>query len=399
MQRIWTITEDTARSFKPADPKADQIRFDGKFPGFGLRIRRGEHGREFRSFVFQYKIGNKHRRMNCGKVGKVTAAAAREAAERHAARIVNGEDPANERAVARKEASYTLGAKITEYLEVKKPVMRPRSYNGTKYHLNTQWKPLHGLAIASIGRANVAAETSAIAKRGGPVTANRARASLSAFFRWAIGEGLCDSNPVAGTNKQEENGPRERALTDAEAAQVYLACDDSEYGRIVRLLMLTGCRRDEIGSLEWSELDLKAKTITLPPARTKNKTEHVIPLTDRAIEILKAVPERERKHVFGRGKGGYSGWSKSKSEFPAKFKTPWTLHDIRRTVRTGMGKLGVAPHVAEAVLNHLPAKLIRTYDRNTYAAEKRAALETWANHLAVAVAKANGANVTALRKA
>ena len=83
--KIWTITEDSARAFKPAAPKSDQIRFDEKFPGFGLRIRKGEGGREHRSFIFQYKIGAKHRRMNCGKVGKVTAAEARKTAERHAA--------------------------------------------------------------------------------------------------------------------------------------------------------------------------------------------------------------------------------------------------------------------------------------------------------------------------
>ena len=98
------------------------------------------------------------------------------------------------------------------------------------------------------------------------------------MFRWAIGEGLCDENPVFGTNKREENGPRERALTDAEAASVFLACPDSDYGRIVRLLMLTGCRRDEIGSLQWSEIDLGAKTITLPATRTKNSQAHVVPL-------------------------------------------------------------------------------------------------------------------------
>ena len=91
-----------------------------------------------------------------------------------------------------------------------------------------------------------------------------ARGSLSAFFRWAIGEGLCDANPVVGTNQHEENGPRERSLSDAEAATVFLACPENDYGRIVRLLMLTGCRREEIGSLQWSEIDFEAGTITLP---------------------------------------------------------------------------------------------------------------------------------------
>ena len=73
------------------------------------------------------------------------------------------------------------------------------------------------------------------------------------------------------------------------------------------------------------------------------------------------------------------------------------MHDLRRTVRTGLGTLGVVPHVAEAVLNHLPAKLIRTYDRNTYTADKKAALDSWATHLAVAIAKAKGENVVAMR--
>ena len=400
--RAWTITEDSARAYKPADLKADQIRFDEKFPGFGLRIRRGEGGREHRSFIFQYKIGAKHRRMNCGKVGKVTAAAARKAAERHAASLVNHSDPANERAVARKEASHTLGAAIATYLEARQIDMRPRSYANTKYYLEALWKPLHGLSLRSISRANVAAEIGAVAQRNGAVSANRARASLSAFFRWAIGEGLCDQNPVTGTNKQEENGPRERSLTDAEAAAVFLACPENDFGRIVQLLLLTGCRRDEIGSLQWSEIDLDASTITLPPTRTKNHSEHVLPLSERVLAILKTVPRQEgREFVFGSGRGGYSGWSKSKRELDKKLKlkTPWTLHDLRRTVRTGLGGLGIAPHVAEAVLNHLPAKLIRTYDRNTYSAEKKAALDAWASHLAVAIAKSEGANVVGLTKA
>ena len=188
---------------------------------------------------------------------------------------------------------------------------------------------------------------------------------------------------MVGTNQHEENGPRERSLSDAEAATVFLACPENDYGRIVRLLMLTGCRREEIGSLQWSEIDFEAGTITLPPDRTKNGQEHVVPLSDAALAILKSIPRRDRIHVFGIGTGGYAGWSKGKVNIDkvAKLQAPWTVHDLRRTVRTGLGMLGVFPHVAEAVLNHLPAKLIRTYDRNSYAAEKKAALDAWANHL------------------
>ncbi len=151
----------------------------------------------------------------------------------------------------------------------------------------------------------------------------------------------------------------------------------------------------------WSEVDLEARTITLPKERTKNGQAHVVPLCDAAIAILQAIPRREgRDYVFGIGNGGYSGWSRSKAAFDKKanLKTPWTLHDLRRTVRTGLGMLGVVPHVAEAVLNHLPPKLIRTYDRNDYGPEKRAALDLWASHLAVAIAQATGANVTRLAR-
>jgi len=395
---VWTITEDSARNFKfPAEEqRPDKIKFDGKFPGFGLRIRTDQKtGREHRSYIFQYKIGSRHRRLNCGKVGKVTAAEAREAAMTYALPLLNREDPANERVAPRQQPSHTVGATIADYLAARQPAMKPRSHEETKRHLEIKWRPLHGLTIRNVGRTNVAAETNAIARRSGPVAANRARASLSAFFRWAISQGLCDENPVAGTSKQQENGPRERSLSDAEVAAVWLAAPENDYGRIVQLLMLTGCRRDEIGSLEWPEIDTEAKTMTLTASRTKNHTEHVVPLSERALRIIEAIPRRDRDFVFGNGRGGYSGWSKSKAELDEESKVKgWTLHDIRRTVRIGLGKLGVAPHVAEAVVNHLPARLFRTCDRNTYADEKRAALDAWASHLEAIILPSRQAGVS-----
>jgi integrase len=256
--------------------------------------------------------------------------------------------------------------------------------------------------LSGIARADIATQLNTITKDRGPVAANRARSTLSTVFRWAIGEGLCDANPVLGTNKREENGPRERALSDEEAAALWIATEDDHFGRIVRLLMLTGCRRDEIGSLQWSEIDINARKITLPKERTKNGREHIVPLTDSALEILAVMPRIEgRDYVFGLSGGGFSNWSQAKRELEKTIKLkPWTLHDLRRTVRTGLGMLGIAPHIAEAVLNHLPAKLIRTYDRNKYEPEKRDALDRWANHLAVAVAvaQANGANITKLER-
>src|SRR5262249_21472342 len=265
--------------------KTEHIEFDDGMPGFGLRIRVGDK-RQHRTFIAQYKIGSKHRRITLGNVATVTLEDAKQRAKIIFGKVADGKDPANEKAEARQLASHTLGAVIEKYLETRATTMKPRSYEETKRHLEKQWKPLHALALASIGRANVAAQVSTMEKSG-PVAANRCRASLSAFFRWAIGEGLCEHNPVAGTNKQEENDERKRALSDAEAAAVWLTAPDNDYGRIVRLILLTGCRRNEIGSLQWHEIDLKGKTITLPGERTKNKQTHVVPLSDSAITILK----------------------------------------------------------------------------------------------------------------
>ena len=224
----------------------------------------------------------------------------------------------------------------------------------------TTLEALHKLDIAAIDRKTIASLLRKIAEERGAVAANRARSTLSAFFAWAVGEGLCDSNSVSGTNKAEENEERERVLSDPELAAVWNAAPENDYGRIVRLLVLTGQRRDEIGSLQWSEIDTDANTITLPAERTKNRRERV-PLSEAALALLKACPRRAgRKLVFGEGQGGSSGWSRSKEGLDAKAKLakPWTLHDLRRTVRTGLGALGVLPHVSEAVLNHLPPKLV-----------------------------------------
>ena len=393
------------KAIREARGKPDVILWDDDLPGFGLRIRNGK-----RTWVFQYKIGERQHRIRLGG-SELDCNRARQFAESQRgkvseAKLGHGVDPAIEREKIKAESKpkpkgKTLASLITEYLDAKVDSMRARSYTETKRHLEKHFAPLHNLALANIQRADVAARVREIAKASGPVAANRSRASLSAMFTWAIGEGLCDQNPVAGTNKQEENGPRERSLSDGEAATVWLAAPEDDYGRIVRLILLTGCRRNEISSLQWPEIDLKAKTITFPGERTKNKQTHIVPLSDAAVAILKDIPQRaNRDFVFGIGKGGYSGWANSKAELDelVALKEDWTLHDLRRTVRTGLGKLGVQPHVAEAVLNHLPPKLIRTYDRNTYEAEKRDALDKWASHLTVAIAQATGTNVTALRK-
>lgn len=388
----------------PAPPKGEAIYFDEGKPkdravGLALRIRRAGS----RKFLFYYRHGGRLLRVTIGDASSWTLDAARTAARGYRVQVEKGENPALDKA-AKRDASALIFSKVKDdFLSFRKPNMKPRSYEECERHLNKHWKPLHGLAVGSIDRATVAARLRVIAKGSGPVAADRARSTLSAFFAWCIGEGHCEANPVTGTNKHSEDKERERTLADAELAAIWLNAPVSDYGRIVRLLMLNGQRRDEMGSLRRSELQGEddSALIALPGDRTKNKRPHDVPLSAPARDVLASCPEiAGRDLIFGEGKGGYSGWSRSKEALDKLCGVKdWTLHDLRRTVRTGMGALGIAPHIAEGVLNHLPPKLIRTYDKNKYLSEKRAALDIWASRILTVVAKAKGANVTRLKRA
>lgn len=158
----------------------------------------------------------------------------------------------------------------------------------------------------------------------------------------------------------------------------------------MRLLILTGQRRDEVGGLALSEIS--GDLWTIPGDRTKNRRPHDVPLSLMALRVLRVGPLRlSRDLIFGTRDNGFSGWSKAKVELDARIKAngemvrPWRLHDLRRTTATGMAALGVLPHVVEAVLNHVSghrAGVAGIYNRATYAAEKRAALDAWSGHIA-----------------
>ena len=199
------LTKATISRFKIPAGKSEHIEFDDDMAGFGLRIRAGGKA-EHRTFIAQYKIGAKHRRITLGNVAKVTLEDAQKRAKKIFGKVANGEDPANEKAEGRKTASHTFDATIKKYLEARVGAMKPRSYAETKRHLETQWKPLHGLALGSIGRANVAAEAGKIAKHSGPVAANRARASLSAFYPVGDRRGAVRGKP--GHWHQQARGKR-----------------------------------------------------------------------------------------------------------------------------------------------------------------------------------------------
>src|SRR5499427_4014299 len=241
----------------------------------------------------------------------------------------------------------------------------------------------------------------------GPTLANSVRASLSSFFSWAMSQGLADANPIVGTSLAVTKA-RDRVLTDAELGSIWDALHSDAYGDNVKLLALTGQRRDEIGSLRWSEVNFDKAVISLPRERTKNSRPHDIPLSDAALSILKARPcLAGRDYVFASGAHGYRGWANNKIVLDATniaskgAISPWRVHDLRRTVSTRMhDELGILPHIVEAVLNHVSghrAGVAGVYNRALYAKEKAIALARWGEHLS-AIVSGGSSKVVAMPK-
>ncbi len=402
------------------DPPAsgNRVEWDTQERGLGVRITAGGH----RAFVLRYTAQGRERRMTIGDFPTLSLTAAREIARARKGDVIKGSDPLAAKAVDR--TAVTLGRAVARYVADRVPEQKVRTQVETRRALETHWATLHALPLAGITRGQVAARLSEIAQVSGPVAANRARAQLSALFRWSISEGWLEINPVTGTNKREEK-PRERVLTADELRAIWWACAENNHGRVVRLLMLTGQRREEVAGMAWSELNFERALWSLPGARTKNGRPHDVPLSDAALAILAAVERREgRDLLFGEGDGPFAAWSRCKGRLDSRIARqkaadrigrpleaaeaprpddrprPWVLHDLRRTAVTGMAELGVQPHVIEAVVNHISghkAGVAGVYNRATYAVEKRQAMDRWAEHV-MALVQGETSKVVPIRR-
>jgi integrase len=405
------LTDKAIRALTLPDGALDKTFFDDDVPGFGVRVRAGGS----KVFVVQYNnLRNQTRRYSLGSVTTLDQGKARAEAKDLLARVRLGEDPFATKLEARHKAGHTFGASLPAFLEAKRTgigaerKLSPRWHGQVTGLLETVAKPLHGLPVRDITRAQVADLLTKVAQDHGAGQANRFRAVLSAYFSWLIGAGRADTNVVSGTNKPAAEKARDRTPSDAELAAIWKAAGSDHFGDIVRLLILTGARRTEIGDLRWSEIDLEQQLIALPASRVKNGRPHEIPLTALALEILARQSRHQgRDQVFGYGEGGFQGWGKSKAGLDARLPgvAQWTLHDIRRAVSTGMHeRLGVAPHIVEAVLGHISghrAGVAGTYNRALYRDDKRAALEKWTAHIMELVTdkKAPQSKVVKLRRA
>jgi integrase len=433
--------------------KADHIEWDDDLPGFGLRLREGGS----RNWVFQYALGQKQRRMSLGSATAITLVKARETASELHAKVRLGHDPAGQKAESQQRAIETFEAVARMYLAAIKQEMRPGSYAEVERHLLKHCKPLYGLQLVGVDQRTIATRLNDVKEGPGDVTANRVRSSLSAMYGWAMQQGIAAQNPVALTGKNDEKS-RERVLTDDELRVIWTEAGEDQYGSIVKLLMLSAQRADEMASLRRSEIakvevseshisgiKLPAFTIDaieLEPERTKNKRPHIVPLSKPALAIMEKQPVRVRADskvrdlIFGTGQGGFSGWSRCKERLDKRVlkalrklaedrhdekmldrlakvedlkariaktraNSPewkalskqlkaiwWTLHDLRRTADTMMNdRLGIAPHVVDAILNHVSSQrsgksgVSGVYNKALYLRERTEALRLWADHI------------------
>ena len=267
---------------------------------------------------------------------------------------------------------------------------------------------------ALFGRADAVHVLDAVKAGSGPVAANRLRAEARACWTWAVKRGALEANAWEATPRPlARETPRERVLTDAEIGALYRTAVAlaEPFGALVRLLVLTGQRRGEVSGMLWGEVDLEAAVWRLPGNRTKNHQAHSVPLSEAAVETLRSIKRREGAGLVFEGsrQTAVSGFGKMKTRLDAALANelgrvePWILHDIRRTVATGLQRLGVRLEVTEAVLNHVSgsrAGIVGVYQKHRWEPEKRAALDAWAAHVtAAAEGRETPGNVVTLKRA
>jgi integrase len=374
------LTDAAIKRLKPP-PKGQVDVFDRGYPGLALRLSYGGN----RSWVVFYRHGGKLKRLRLGVYPALSLADAREAWRKAREEAQAGRDPSRVR---------HAGTGATDFAGVTKEWLQRDQAKNRQVHIVTRMierdvTPSWGSReIASIARRDVLDVIDAIVDRGSPVMARRVHGHLHRLFKWAVGRGIIESNPLADLPKPHHETKRDRVLSDAELVAVWTASETipSHFASALRLLILTGARRDEVGHLRWSEIH--GNEIRLESSRTKNSQPHIIPLSIQALAVIENVKrKKESPFVFTpNGNRPIAGWTPQKAHVNAEAKiAPWVIHDLRRTVATGLQKLKTPLQVTEAILGHTGgsrAGVIGIYQRHDYADEKRAALDAWGAHVA-----------------
>jgi integrase len=368
------------------NPSKDIVHWDTGCPGFGVKVT--PKGRKI--FIVLYRTagaGSRLRKYTIGPYGRVTLNQARVTAQKVFAAKLDGRDLAAEKKDSRRRmvadrVDDLLEAFITQHVSQNRSA--PEISRMLRREIGSAWE---SRSIHEITKRDVIDVVSAIEQRGAPVAANKALKAIKTFFRWCVGRAVLDRSPADGVPLPTREVARDRVLSDDELALIILAARQigHPYGGIVEMLALTGQRRQEVARCTWGEIDMNSRIWKLSSERTKNAKPHEVYLSVQAVAVLNRVDEGGG-FVFSRsGNNPFQDFSLAKRELDQlSGVTGWRLHDLRRTCVSGMARLGIAPHVADKILNHQNgtiAGVAAVYQRHEFLAERRMALEIWGAHL------------------
>lgn len=411
----------TTRSVEQMKPDAKTRREipDGLLTGLYLVVQ-PQATTGAKSWAVRYRHGGRPRKLTLGSYPALELAEAREAARDALQAVAKGRDPASQKAAARQEAKEgrdlfenVAAHFLARHADGKRS--RPEMERMLNHDILPKWR---GRRIQDITRRDVVALLDGLQDRGIGTMTNRVFALIRKLFNWALSRDIVAASPCANLRAPVEEKSRDRTLTDDELRWMWAATGEIGYpfGPLVRLLAVTGQRRNEVAGMRRPEI--KDGLWSIPVERVKNKRPHDVPLSDFALDIMESLLKivGVKQLVFTtNGETAVSGFSSFKAsldkamlalarkERGPDFELPrWTLHDLRRTAATGLQRLNIPPHVTEAILNHRDG-IIRgvaaVYARHDYAGEKRIALEAWGRRLAAIVEGHQNDNVVAFQAA
>jgi integrase len=375
------------------DGRSDIMIFDDSLPAFFLRV-----GRRKSTYGCDFYVAGKRRRLSLGPADgtSATLAAARKQARQILAGAKVGQDPIAKRAEATKAGNETFGRLVRAFLADQESRISSRTRAEWERYLTTYLKPLHSLPIGDLTKREASDELARLARERTPTVSDRALTAAVAAFSWAVRTGRLQANPLLALHRRAEKIERERMLDDGELVEVWRHAGEpgEDFADIVRLLILLPCRRVEVGSLKWDQVDAEKRLLRLV---VKGGKTFQLPISPQALAIIEARPRwAGRGHIFGASSEdtGFSGWSRSMARLRGRIARArqnekrgqiehWQLHDMRRSIASGMAAIGVAETVADRCLGHVPATsgTARIYQRHNFEKEMRAALTLWGAHV------------------
>jgi integrase len=414
-KKIENWTEKNVLDVRPPADKADKADVKVQHPKMSKLAIRFRNGNPVGTYTYYFGLNSRYETIKIGKVGAVTLDFAEKEAIRFEEMISRKVNPNIENAKATADLATPMKDLIEQFLESQKDKKRSANYiKAQRVQLEGDFAGLHTIPIKLIDKPTVIRELDKIKKRG-KIGMTRSRATLSKFFNWANERCLCDHNPVNRTEKFQSVA-RDRVLSPKELAAIWQEAGDDEFGRIIKLLMLTGARRGQIGNLRQDDLHEGDALITLGgqvgiqeanrlaklgevanESLSKNRKTFLIPLSTQALAVFAQHPKRANQHLFGTGDGGYDGWDKSIKRLKERLakrrdaygrevvKGDWGMHDFRRSFDTlGQDVLKIAPHVTDACINHMgeTKKGVRKhYNFAQYLDERIAAMQAWGDYI------------------